>query len=128
MEYIILSIFTLIVAGLLAMVVKNEHKMKLCAVGSFISMALGLYPIWIVLYKGVPLEAFFKGSELFGHVNMVLDPLSAFFYLVISVMSFLGVVYANGYLKPYAEKGINLSAHSFFLMTLVAAMLGIVVV
>lgn len=128
MEFIVLSIFTLLVGGILSMLTKNEHKMKLCITSSAVSTALGLYPIWLVLYKGLFLQGHFKGSELFGLVNMVLDPLSAFFYLIISIMSLFGLIYANGYLKPYIKKGINLSSHSFFLMMLIAAMLGVVVV
>lgn len=128
MEFIILSIFTLLTGGFVSMLVKNEYKMKVCALASFISTLLALKPLWMVLYKGIPLEAFFKGSSLFGFVNLVLDPLSAFFYLVISVMSLFGIIYANGYLKSLVQKGVNLSSHSFFLMMLIAAMLGVTIV
>ena len=128
MEFIILSLYILLAGGLVSMLAKNEHKTKICVISSLISTALGIYPIWLVLYKGLPLQAFFQGSSLFGRVELVLDPLSAFFYLLISIMSSLGLIYANGYLKSLVKKGVNLSSHTFFLMTLIAAMLGVVIV
>ena len=42
-------------------------------------------------------------------------------------MSFIGVIYANGYLKPYINKNKNLSSHCFFLMILIASMLGVTI-
>ena len=37
-------------------------------------------------------------------------------------MSLLAVIYANGYLEPYRQKGKNLNAHLTFLSTLIASM------
>ncbi len=63
-----------------------------------------------------------------GNVQFIIDPLSAFFVLLIAVMSPLGVVYGIGYLRPYCGQQRNLASHYVFLSVLIAAMLGVVVV
>ena len=128
MEYILLSILILFAGGVLSLLAKNEHKMKICTLFSLVSVLLGLYPIKLVLFDAQRFANHIDFNGIFGRVELLLDPLSAFFYLVISVMSFVGILYANGYLKPYLQKGKNLSSHCFCLMLLQAAMLSVVTV
>ena len=87
-----------------------------------------MLPAVAVLIKGIPLIKTVELSPITGNVDFIIDPLTAFFLIVISIMSFLGVLYANGYMKPYLNKGMNVSSHCFFLMMLIASMTMVVTV
>ena len=85
-----------------------------------------LIPAVSVLHNGEMISQTFNFNELFGVVTFSLDALSAFFVAVISLISPLAVIYSNGYLKPYSEKGKSLTSHLVFLPTLIASMLLVV--
>lgn len=128
MEIYFLSLGILLLGALLSVVVSERWKFKVCSIFSLVSAVLMLIPALTVLITGeTKMQEFFM-SPLLGEVNFVIDPLSAFFVAVISVMSFLGTVYANGYMKPYLQKGMNVSSHCFFLMMLIASMIAVVTV
>ena len=63
-----------------------------------------------------------------GEVRLIIDPLSAFFIIVISIMSFLGSVYAIGYIKPYLFQRRTTGSHFLFLSIFVVFMLLVVAV
>lgn len=128
MNYLILSIEILLFGALAALLVKENFKLKVCSIFTFIASLTALYPAGFVLFTGKTLSGSFGQTPLFGDVNFVMDPLSAVFTAVISIMSLLGVIYANGYMKPYLNKGMHTSSHCFFLMLLIASMLGVVTV
>ena len=128
MEIYFLALGTLLIGALLSIVVKDGLKFKVCSLFSFLSALMLLLPAGAVLLTGVPLTRNIYMSPLLGDVNFVIDPLSAFFVIVISVMSFMGTLYANGYMKPYLNKGMNVSSHCFFLMMLIASMILVVTV
>jgi len=93
-----------------------------------ISTFLLAIPSLSCLLAGKSFNASFYLPPIFGQINFVIDPLSAFFILVISILSFLGTIYANGYIKQYINKNMNLSSHTFFLMLLIASMISVVTV
>ena len=126
MEIYFLSLGILLLGALLSIVVKEHGKFKLCSFFSFLSMIGMSYSALKVFISGAPLVKTVYMSPIIGNVNFVIDTLSAFFILVIAIMSFLGILYANGYMKNYLGKGMNTSSHCFFLMTLVASMLAVV--
>lgn len=128
MEYFILSIEILLFGALFSVFAKEQFKLKICSIFTMLAAATAIFPAGFVLYHGKALESFWQLSPLFGRVNFVIDPLSAVFIIVISLMSFLGIIYANGYMKPYLNKGMNLSSHCFFLMMLIASMLSVTVI
>ena len=128
MKIYFLSLGLLLLGALVSIVVKDSRKFKVCSIFSFLSTALMLLPAAAVMLTGVTLKQGFYMSPVLGEVNFVIDTLSAFFLIVISVMSFLGSIYANGYMKPYFEKGMNVSSHCFFFMMLIASMLMVVTV
>jgi len=127
MEYFILSILILIFGAVFTLFVKEEFKLKITTIITLIANATALFPAGFVLYKGTALEINAFLSPIFGIARLEIDALSAIFIIVISLMSFIGLVYANGYLKPYLGKNKNLSSHCFFLMILIASMLGVAV-
>ncbi len=128
MKIYFLSMILLLLGALLSIVVKDRAKFKVCSIFTFISTVMLWIPSLTVLLTGSPISKSIYMSPIFGDVSFVVDPLSAFFMLVISTMSFLGTVYANGYMKPYFEKGMNISSHCFFLMMLVMSMILVVTV
>ena len=73
-----------------------------------------------VLFAQEPLSASYLLSYPAGTVTLVVDKLSAFFALIISVMSFIGTVYAIGYMRPYCGKRNTTTSHFFFLAVLIA--------
>ena len=127
MEYLILSILLLITGAILTLFTKDSFKLKVCSIFTFLANALALYPAGFVLINNKPLELNVFLSQIFGTVRLEIDVLSAIFIIVIAIMSFIGVIYANGYLKPYINKNKNLSSHCFFLMILIASMLGVTI-
>lgn len=128
MEYFVLSIGILLLGALFSLFVKENFKLKICSIFGFMGLATVLIPAFYVLYTGQAVSGYFDLASIFGRINLVIDPLSAIFIVIISVMSFLGLIYANGYMKPYLNKGMNTSSHCLFLMLLIASMLGVVTI
>lgn len=128
MEIYFLALEMLLIGALLSIVVKEQWKFKVCSIFSFLSALTMMLPAVAVLIKGIPLIKTVELSPITGNVDFIIDPLTAFFLIVISIMSFLGVLYANGYMKPYLNKGMNVSSHCFFLMMLIASMTMVVTV
>ena len=127
MEYLILSVLILLFGAVFTLFVKEEFKLKVCSIFTLISSGTALFPAIHVLLKGLPLEATLSLSSIFGQVIISMDTLSAIFVSVIALMGFAGVVYANGYLKPYLNINKNISSHCFFLMLLIASMYAVTV-
>lgn len=128
MELYFLSLGILLLGALLSIFVSDKWKFKICSIASFLSMVVVLFPVFGVLFNGGIISQTFEFSPVIGRVGFVIDSLSAFFIFIISVMSFLATVYANGYMKPYLNKGMNISSHCFFLMFLIIAMMSVVTV
>lgn len=128
MEYLILAVEILLFGAFAALFVKDDFKFKLCSFFTLFASLTALYPAGFVLFTGQTLSGKFAATPLFGDIVWAMDPLSAIFVTVISVMSLLGVIYANGYMKPYLNKGMHTSSHCFFLMLLIASMLSVVTI
>ena len=64
--------------------------------------------------------------EPFGQIIFDCDVLSRFFIIVISLVTALVSIYANGYMKPYLNKGKKVASHCLFFPLLTAAMLLVV--
>ena len=127
MEIFYYALLAPIAGGVLSLACPEKIKLKVVSFFTLVSMILCLIPSLNVLTTGNTMSAdlnIFNG--IFGAVKFVIDPLSAFFITVISVMSFVGSVYANGYLKPYFDKKMNISSHCLFFTMLISSMLGVV--
>ena len=122
-----IGIITFLLSGFVALLFSNKNvKIMVVSLISMIASVLTLIPAINVLVSGQNLLQTLKFNPLLGDVNFVIDPLSAFFIIVISVMSIMGVIYSKGYLKPYIQKGKNINAHLVFLPMLIASMLAVV--
>jgi len=122
-----IGIIILFLGGILTAFWPSKIKTAAISIFTAIASVFCLIPAAGVLISGENVTQSFEFNALFGSVNFTIDPLSAFFIIVISVMSLASVIYANGYLKPYAESGKSLSSHLIFLPALIASMLLVVV-
>ena len=123
------ALLTPLLGGAMSLICSEKIKLKIVSFFTFISMILCLATSAKVLISGESLvQNLTILNGMFGAVKFVIDPLSAFFISVISVMSFFATVYANGYMKPYFEKGMNVSSHCLFLTMLISSMLGVVTI
>lgn len=63
-----------------------------------------------------------------GPIQLTIDPLSAYFILIINLICLCGMIYASGYLKPYLPKkrSVFISLHLFSFIWLHGAMLLVV--
>ncbi|MBR1617985.1 hypothetical protein IJ670_07530, partial [bacterium] len=107
MELYFISLFLLVFGGILSIFVKKENKMKLCSVFVGISSLLLSILALNSLITGNLYGARFYISDFFKNTDFIIDPLSAFFILVICLMSFLASLYSVGYIKPYFNKNLN---------------------
>lgn len=126
MEYFVLSIAILLLGAFLSLVVKEDYKLKLCSLFTLLAGGTISVPAVKSLLTGESYTGYITFSSLIGKVDFTIDALSAFFVLIIAVMSFLTTIYGNGYLKTYLKKDMNISSHCFFFLLLVASMYGVV--
>ncbi len=128
MEMYFAGIILLLLGGVFSLFVKEKNKSKVCVIFSFLGMLAFLPCIAKALFWGSTLNKTLYFGGVLGSVNFVVDPLSAFFVFVISLMTFLGILYGGQYLKHYLNKDMNFSSHHLFLMLLEASMIGVVTV
>lgn len=128
MEIYFIALLAPIFGGLLSLFFNEKSKFKVVSLFSFLSMVLCLIPSLKVLFTGKSLIYNVNFQNMFGGINFVIDPLAAFFVIVISVMGFMATLYANGYMEPYVGKGMNYSSHCVFFPLLISSMLGVVTI
>ena len=126
MSIFFIGIITLFLSGLISMLFNQKIKTAVLACITSVSAVLTLIPALKVLISGQDLMQVLNFNQIFGNVNFVIDPLSAFFIIVISVMSLASVIYSRGYLNPYIEQSKNINSHLVFLPMLIASMLLVV--
>ena len=78
MEYFALSIAILFIGAIFSLFVREDMKLKICSISSFLSTVLLAKPVFQVLSTGKPMAASVALSPLFGKVDFVIDVLSAF--------------------------------------------------
>lgn len=120
------GIIILFLSGVIASVFSKKFKIAVLSILTSIASILALLPAIKVLKNGGSFIKAFNFNTVFDTVNFVIDPLSAFFIAVISIMSLVTVIYSKGYLKPYIEKGKNINSHLIFLPVLIASMMLVV--
>ena len=120
-----IGVIILLLSGFIAGSFSKKFKTIVLSILTAIGSVLCLIPASSVLLGKDSLGKAFYFNDLFGIVNFIIDPLSAFFIVVICVMSLVSVIYSNGYLKPYLESK-NINSHLVFLPMLIASMLAVV--
>lgn len=128
MNYFLSGIILFFLGGLISLAFTEKYKVKIISIFSFLGTVFLSIPAINILFTGKIIEKIFYLPEPIGKIPVVIDSLSAFFIIVISFMSLLGVIYAHGYIKPYLNKNKNVSSHCLFLSLLICSMLGVVTV
>lgn len=128
MNYFYIAIALIFSGGLISSQIPEKLKAIIVSIFSGLGTVFIIVPALNVLLTGTIISKSHYFPDPVGKVNFVIDPLSAFFILVISVMSFIGTLYAIGYIKPYLNKNNCLSSHFFFLSILITSMLLVVTV
>lgn len=128
MDLFIGGIAIIISGGIVSLIFPERLKSWVVSFFTGCGASLIVYVSVQALLAPEPVSAGYILSYPAGTVMLVIDKLSAFFLLVISVMSFLGTVYAIGYMRPYCGKKNTMASHFLFLAILVASMLVVVAV
>ncbi|MCU0821338.1 MAG: hypothetical protein MUC95_02550 [Spirochaetes bacterium] len=123
MDLFLYSILIISCGGIFSIFLPERFKSYLVATCCGIASVLTGYTSIDVLYSGAAFTHVTVLAQPFGEVRLMIDRLSAFFILVISLMSFIGTLYAAGYMKKYINTGRTVTSHFFFLSMLVVSML-----
>ncbi|HCY35903.1 MAG: hypothetical protein DKM50_13450 [Candidatus Margulisiibacteriota bacterium] len=123
-----LGISFILAGGFGALLINEKEKARCLAIFSGIGTFFILVPAIKVLVSGITITSTIKFTYPIGNVSLIIDPLSAFFLSLISIMSFIGIIYSIGYIKPYLHKRMAISSHYFFLSILVISMLLVCIV
>lgn len=128
MNNLFLGTEIILLGGLISFFCKERFK------GVIVSIFSGLGTVFLltlsisILLSGKTISTNISMSYPINTVNIVIDPLSAFFIVIISVMSFLGTLYAVGYIKQYYNQKQTIASHFFFLSVFISSMILVVVV
>ena len=126
MESLFIGILILVISGFISIIFPPKYKISVLTLLTGLASVFVAKPALQAILTEKVLVKQFSFNELFGLTNFVIDPLSAFFIFIISIMGFISVVYSEGYLKPYIEKGKSINSHLIFLPLLIASMLAVV--
>lgn len=122
--YVGIALFLL--SGFVGTLCSNRFKVVVFSIINFVAATFCAIPAINVMISGQSVSSGFELNQAFGTVNFLIDPLSAFFLIVISCISLISLVYSKDYIRPYIDKGKNINAHLVFLSMLIASMLLVV--
>lgn len=117
-----LLVLTLGGGGCACMSGSGKGPSRVGAAVTVLGCALALVPAIGVLWTGRSLVLRVPWQVPFGAFAIAIDPLTAFFLIVITVVSALAALYGIGYLDPYRGRK-HLGAAWCFFNLLVASML-----
>ena len=126
MTYFFTGIIIYLLSGIIAAKFSKKFKVTTLSLLTFVASCLCLTPAVEVLISGNAFSQNFNFNNIFGIVNFSIDSLSAFFIVVITVMSLTSIIFSKGYLKEYFKSGENINSHLIFLTMLIASMLLVV--
>jgi formate hydrogenlyase subunit 3/multisubunit Na+/H+ antiporter MnhD subunit len=116
------------IGGFAAIFLKEKYKALVFLILAVTAQYFILPDIFNVLISGTRLEAPVQFTGPIGISYIRIDPLSAFFVLIISVGALLVAVYSCAYMKTYYGKKAGLSTYYLFLGILISSMLLVVTV
>ena len=126
MNIFFVGVLLLILSGIFTLLIGKKYKVFSVALFTTIATVLCLIPALSCILGSQTFLFGFELNKIFGEVSFSIDPLSAFFIIVISIMGLCSVIYSKGYLAPYIEKNKNVNSHLIFLTLLIASMLLVV--
>lgn len=120
------GVLLLFLSGIFSTFFAKDLKIVFTSILSTFGAILCSVPAIKVLINNEAISSTLNFSHIFGEINFTIDALSAFFVIVISIMSLMSIFYSKGYLKNYIEQGKNINSHLIFLSTLISSMLLVV--
>ncbi len=128
MPQALVGIAIFFLGGLVSPLAGARWKGPLFALGAGLAQVFILPAVLRVLWEGHPLTLAVDFSFPIGLAVFRMDPLAAFFALIISIGGLLTALYSLGYMKMYRESGYSLSTYYLGMGLLIAAMLLVVLV
>jgi hydrogenase-4 component B len=120
MTYVLISGIVLILGAVLALALRRNHQRAFAAlITQAVASVLTTVTVAPILLHGGRMAAEWPWSFPVETIRIHVDPLSAFFLVWSLPMTFLGTLYALGYLRPYFDAGRNGGPH-FALLNLVS--------
>lgn len=126
MSSFFIGIILLLLSGCCSALFNSRYKITVLSILNLIASVFCIIPAIDALSSGQVLNTCIVIEPVFNTINFRIDYLSAFFILIIGVMSVITAVYSKGYLEPYIRKGKSINAHLIFYSALNASMLAIV--
>ncbi len=110
MLFVIVYILILLISIVLVSLTPSKIKGFITIAATTLLSVVAIIPSVISL-GGRNLNLLFKGSYLTGEVPFSLDPLSAWFILIISFTFITSSIYGAKYMEAYSERRSNLTFH-----------------
>ncbi len=126
MIYFYLALLLLLTGGLICIFVPHIIKGWINFIFSTAGFCFLFLPCLNVIIQNVNFSGTVYSNNLLGSFNLVVDPLSAFFVILISLVSCLAGLYSIGYMKEYSGRNSMTGEHYFFQNILAVAMLLVV--
>ena len=126
MKLFLIGVVLLPIGAFLTIFTSPKSKGYVFSIAALIAQFFLLTPAILVLAGGESLSLLFQLSDPIGTVRLVLDPLAAFFVLIISCGGLLAAIYSVGYMKMYENSRYSLSVYYIFMGLLISAMLLVV--
>ncbi|MBQ4230893.1 MAG: hypothetical protein II671_05020, partial [Salinivirgaceae bacterium] len=110
MSFIGIYLLTLLAAMLLVGLLKPSGKSVVAVCGTLALSVVSSVPA-VGALMGQTFASGFAGSFFTGPVRVVIDPLAAWFILVINFTMITSVLYGRQYMQAYADRRSALSLH-----------------
>ncbi|MCC7405187.1 MAG: hypothetical protein IT288_12380, partial [Bdellovibrionales bacterium] len=112
MVLILVAVISLVAGGLAALLLKTGRLQIIASLGAqAVASVCVLVAVVPVLMGGTSLGGIIEWSFPINNINLKVDALSALFLLFSVPMTFLGTLYAKGYLEPYLAKKRDPGSH-----------------
>lgn len=128
MNLIPAGIILFFLSGFTTLLLPPKFKGHLFSIINIVAAGLILPKSISILSGNASLSWNLPLSAPIGNVILRLDPLAAFFTIIISIAAVLTAIYSHGYMKMYARSRYSLSTYYICLGFLVASMLLVVLV
>jgi hydrogenase-4 component B len=122
-QLIILSLILTLSAIILIPVLPSVAKSKANFIFIFLNAIITSFAAIYSLSGGWPHTDIVTGSLTYGNIIVRIDPLSAWFMLIINITCTTGALYGIGYMKVYSVQKANLSMHWVMFQLFHASML-----
>jgi len=109
---ILVAVISLVAGGLAALLLKTGRLQIIASLGAqAVASVCVLVAVVPVLMGGTSLGGLIEWSFPINNIHLKVDALSALFLLFSVPMTFLGTLYAKGYLEPYLAKKRDPGSH-----------------